>query len=167
MRLHLDRDAEGNALRLGDIIRIAKNISGNNTNKRNFLLLGDPAVRLSYPWHGNVVTDSINNMPAGEVSDTLKALSVITVAGHIEDNSGNLQDDFNGIVSPLVFDKSSQIKTLANDGGQKMEFELQNNILFSGKTRAENGRFRFTFIVPRDIDYSFGKGKISYYASDE
>ena len=29
---------------------------------------------------------------------------------------------------------------------------------------AKDGRFRFTFIVPRDIDYSFGKGKISYYA---
>ena len=61
-----DRDPEGNALRMGDIIRIAKNMSGDNTNKRNFLLLGDPAVRLSWPWHGNIVTDSINNVPAGE-----------------------------------------------------------------------------------------------------
>ena len=47
-----------------------------------------------------------------------------------------------------------------------MYFEIQNNILFRGKTRVENGRFRFTFIVPRDIDYSSGQGKISYYASD-
>ena len=31
----------------------------------------------------------------------------------------------------------------------------------------KTGRFRFTFMVPRDIDYSFGKGKISYYATDE
>jgi hypothetical protein len=30
---------------------------------------------------------------------------------------------------------------------------------------ANNGNFRFSFIVPRNIDYSFGKGKISYYAS--
>jgi hypothetical protein len=42
-----------------------------------------------------------------------------------------------------------------------------NNILFSGKTKVKDGRFRFTFIVPRDIDYSFGSGKISYYANDE
>jgi len=161
------RDPEGNALRLGDIIRIAKNMSGDNTNKRNFLLLGDPAVRLSWPWHGNVVTDSINNVPAGENTDTLKALSVITIAGHIEDNSGNQATDFNGIVSPLVFGKPSQIRTLANDGGQNMDFEIQNTVLFRGNTRAENGRFRFTFIVPRDIDYSPGNGKISYYAFDE
>jgi hypothetical protein len=74
-----ERDAKGNALRMGDIIRIAKNRSGNNTNKRNFLLLGDPAVRLSWPWHGNVITDSINEVPVGELTDTLKALSVITL----------------------------------------------------------------------------------------
>jgi hypothetical protein len=130
-------------------------------------LLGDPAVRLSYPWHGKVVTDSINNMPAGEMSDTLKALSMITIAGHIENNTGNTVGDFNGSVVPEVFGKPQEIQTLANDGGQKMFFNLQNNILFSGKTRAVNGRFRFTFMVPRDIDYSFGHGKISYYAFDE
>ena len=73
---------------------------------------------------------------------------------------------FNGVVSPLVYDKENKIKTLANDGGQTMEFYLRNNILFSGKTTAKDGRFSFTFIVPRDINYSFGTGKISYYAYD-
>jgi hypothetical protein len=160
------RDSEGNALRMGDIIRIAKNRTGNNTNKRNFLLLGDPAIRLSWPWNGNVVTDSINNIPAGQTTDTLKALSVITVTGHIENLTGNLQGDFNGVITPLVYGKPREVQTLANDGGQNMFFELQNNMLFSGKTSVENGRFRFTFIVPRDIDYSYGQGKISYYASD-
>ena len=162
-----ERDAEGNALRMGDIIRIAKNRSGSNTNKRNFLLLGDPAVRLSWPWHGNIVTDSVNEEPVGEPTDTLKALSLISVTGHIEDNAGNNSDDFKGVVSPQVFGKPSEVQTMANDGGQKMKFEIQNNILFSGKTRAVNGRFRFTFIVPRDIDYLYGKGKISYYAFDD
>jgi hypothetical protein len=162
-----ERDALGNALRMGDIIRIAKNRSGSNTNKRNFLLLGDPSVRLSWPWHGKVVTDSINEVHAGELADTLKALSVISVAGHIEDNTGNNFSDFNGVVAPQVFGKQSEVQTLANDGGQKMKFRIQDKILFSGKIRAENGRFRFTFIVPRDIDYIYGQGKISYYASDE
>ena len=58
------------------------------------------------------------------------------------------------------------IETLANDGGQKMKFNLQNNILFSGRTIANNGKFTFTFLVPRDIDYTYGNGKISYYATD-
>jgi hypothetical protein len=160
------RDKEGNTLCLGDIVRIAKNNSGSGLNKRNFTLLGDPALKLAYPWHGNVITDSVNNVAISDKIDSLKALSMITVSGHIEDPEGNLLNNFNGVVSPLVYDKASKIKTISNDGGLIMEFNLRNNILFSGKTMAKNGRFRFTFIVPRDIDYSFGTGKISYYASN-
>lgn len=157
------RDSLSNAIRLGDIIRIAKLNSG-GSNKRNFLLLGDPALRLAYPWHGRVVTDSVNSTSVTMPVDSVKALSVIKVSGHVQDNDGNLISDFNGIVYPLVFDKLSKIKTLANDGGQVMEFDLRNNIIFSGKTRASEGKFSFSFIVPRDIDYSYGNGKISYYA---
>jgi len=162
-----EKDSTGQLLRLGDIIRLAKNISGNGMNKRNFTLLGDPALQLSYPWHGRIVTDSINGISTVSFNDTLKAVSVITISGHIEDNKGNNLNDFNGTIYPVVFDKSRKIKTLANDGGQPMEFYVQNSIVFSGKTKATNGRFMFSFIIPRDIDYSFGNGKISYYARDE
>ncbi len=162
-----DRDASGNPLRLGDIIRIAKNRSGSGPNKRNFSLLGDPALRLAYPWHGRVITDSVNRVHVSGSIDSLKALSLITVSGHIENINGTLASTFNGTVYPIVFDKPVAIKTLANDGGQIMEFKMRNNILFSGKTRSVNGRFSFTFLVPRDINYSFGQGMISYYSSDE
>jgi hypothetical protein len=160
-------DSEGKAQRLGDIIRYAKNNSGNNINRRNFVLLGDPAVRIGYPWHGKIVTDSINRTPVKEGTDTLKALSKITVSGHAEDASGRLLNKFNGKVIPTVFGKPVMVRTLANDGGEKTEFSIRKNILFSGKTDSRNGIFSFTFIVPRDIDYDFGKGKISYYASDD
>jgi len=158
------KDSAGNAIRLGDIIRIAKSNSGSGLNKRNFSLLGDPALRLAYPWHGLVVTDSINHIPVTGPTDSLKALARVTVSGHIEDNAGMALTDFDGIIMPLVFEKVSSVRTLANDGGQSMKFELLNNIIFSGKTTAARGRFQFSFIVPRDIDYSYGNGKISYYA---
>ncbi len=157
----------GEALALGDIMRIAKNNSGDGPNKRNFSLLGDPALILAYPRHGKVITDSINHVHVNSAADTLKALSVISISGHIEDSNGIPADDFNGTVSQVIYDKPSVIKTLANDGGTPMTFEMRNNILFSGKTNALNGRFSFTFMVPRDINYSFGAGKISYYAEDD
>ena len=162
-----DSDSAGNGLRLGDIIRLAKNKSGSSLNKRNFLLFGDPAVTLAYPRYGQVVTDSINNTPVTEYTDSLKALSVVTITGHIEDLQGKPLNDFNGIIAPVVYDKAARVKTLANDGGPTMEFDLRNNVIFSGKTRGYNGRFKYTFMVPRDIDYTFGTGKISYYAYDE
>ncbi|HEX7494956.1 MAG TPA: type IX secretion system sortase PorU, partial [Bacteroidales bacterium] len=162
-----NRDAAGNSLCLGDIIRIAKNNSGNGPNKRNFTLLGDPALKLAYPFYGKVITDSLNKVSVSEKIDSLKALSVITVSGHIEDAQGKQLNSFNGVVSPLIYDKETKIRTLANDGGPSMIFGLRNSILFSGKTMAKDGKFSFTFIVPRDIDYSFGSGKISYYANDD
>ncbi len=162
-----DRDEAGNTLCLGDIIRIAKNRTGSGTNKRNFTLLGDPALKLAFPWHGNIVTDSINGISVSEMTDSLKALSVISIAGHLEYPEGETITTFNGVVSPVIFDKEADVITLANDGGEIMEFGIRNNTIFSGKTMAADGRFKFTFVVPRDIDYSFGNGKISYYASSE
>ncbi|MFN8242029.1 MAG: type IX secretion system sortase PorU [Bacteroidales bacterium] len=160
------RDEKGQALALGDIIKLAKRNSGNGMNKRNFLLLGDPALRLAWPWHGSIVTDSINHKSVNLPADSLKALSDITVSGHLDDTTGTLKSNFNGVVSVIVYDKAGKVRTLANDGGSVMEFDLRNNIIFSGKAQAVNGRFSFSFVVPRDINYSFGNGKISYYAGN-
>jgi hypothetical protein len=44
---------------------------------------------------------------------------------------------------------------------------LQKNIIFKGRASVTGGRFSFTFVVPKDIDYNFGNAKISYYAADE
>jgi hypothetical protein len=161
-----DRAADGSSMTFGDIIRIAKNNSPAGINKRSFMLLGDPAIKLAYPWHGKVVTDSVNNISVVEHIDTLKALSLVTINGHIENINGSSADKFNGYVSARVYDKKVKIKTLGNDDGLSTEFSALNSLLFNGRTIAENGRFRFTFIVPRNIDFTFGNGKITYYAND-
>ena len=157
---------DGRSMRLGDIIRLAKVSSGTGMNKRNFLLLGDPALRLAWPVEGKVVTDSINGASVDFATDTLKALSLITISGHLEDNDGNIRSNFNGTVEPVVFDKASSVSTLANDGGSPMTYPVSGNVIFRGTTAVTGGRFSFSFIVPMDINYSFGKGAISYYAQD-
>lgn len=159
--------ADGRSIRMGDIIRLAKNNSGAGMNKRNFLLLGDPALRLAWPVNGRVVTDSINSVSVSLATDTLKALSVITVSGHIEDPSGNPLTSFNGTVEPRVYDKTSTVSTLGNDGGTTMNFPVTGNIIFSGKTAVREGYFSFSFIVPLDINYSFGRGRVTYYAQND
>jgi len=47
-----------------------------------------------------------------------------------------------------------------------MPFQLQSNIIYKGKATVTNGLFTFTFVVPKDIDYAYGKGKISYYSNN-
>jgi hypothetical protein len=151
--------------RFGDIVRKTKNSSSNDINKLCFTLLGDPALSLAYPAANSVVTDSINHKPAG-IADTLNAYEYVTICGHATDTAGQLNNNFNGILYPTIFDKAQKITTLANDNGTPFEFNAQNNILFRGQATIKNGLFTFNFILPRDIDYNFGLGKIDYYAHD-
>jgi len=159
-----EKDENNEGLTLGQIVKLAKNNAGSGDNKRNFTLLGDPALKLAYPWHGTVITDSVNGEHLSVFIDTIKALSKITISGHIEDNTGVMVDDFNGIVYPALFDKAYNVTTLANDGGQPYEYSLQDRVLFKGKVEVKDGRFSFTLIVPRDIDFTYGQGKVSYFA---
>ncbi|MFT5566185.1 MAG: hypothetical protein ACI81Y_001127, partial [Glaciecola sp.] len=150
-------------LRLGDICRVTKNGIPASTNKRNFTLLGDPALSMSYPKY-YVEQDQITD-EEGNILTEIKALQQVTVSGHIEDENGSLISTYNGFVTPTVFDKPKNLETLQNDNGSgSFSFELQTNVLYKGNTTVENGTFSFTFIVPKDISYQEGNGRISYYA---
>ncbi len=157
---------DGDWYRFGDLIRIAKNRGGVVDNDKKFILLGDPALQLAYPIL-DVVTTRINGENISDTPDTLQALSKITIEGEVRDGD-DLASSFNGTLFPIVFDKPSLITTLDTDPtSQPKTFELQNNILYKGKAQVTGGRFSFTFIVPKDIAYQYGFGKISYYAEDD
>ncbi len=152
---------------IGEVLRISKNKSGTGENPRKFTLLGDPSMQLALPNY-KAVTTSINGLDlATALTDTLKALEKVTIEGEIQDDFGNLMDNFNGEVFPTIFDKAVTYQTLGQDpGSPKINYVLQKNIIFKGKASVTGGKFKFTFIVPKDINYDFGKGKISYYAKD-
>jgi hypothetical protein len=48
-----------------------------------------------------------------------------------------------------------------------MTFDSRESKLFRGKSSVTNGTFKFDFIVPKDIKVAFGKGKLSFYATNE
>lgn len=155
-----------NSLRFGDLIMKSK--LPTSTSLLNFALLGDPALMLAMPQH-DIITDSINGQPAIHFKDTLSANSAITISGHIQQHNmpGALLSDFNGVVYPVLYDKPEQVTTLGSaSDSYPYTFELQNTILCQGKASVKNGRFTYTFMLPRDIDYNFGYGKLSYYAVD-
>jgi len=150
----------------GDLIRLAKNQGGVVDNDKKFILLGDPALHLAYPQH-KIVTTRINGEDISSVADTLQALSKITVEGEVQLASKG-SGEFNGTIYPIVFDKPSHITTLQTDPTSHANtFDLQSNILYKGKAQVTDGKFSFTFIVPKDIAYQYGFGKISYYAANE
>ena len=151
---------------MGDIFEKTK-IESNNLYLRNFFLLGDPALKLNYPKN-KVITSAINSVPVSATPDTLSALGKVTITGYIADTSGNKLSSFNGILYPTVYDKVSSFNTLVNDPGSSLStsFKLQKNILYKGKVTVTNGDFSFTFVLPKDISFQYGPGKLSYYAQN-
>jgi hypothetical protein len=165
---NLFNENNGNFSRIGDITKVTKNRSGFSVNTRKFALLGDPALILDYPRH-EVITTSINSRQVDSLPDTLKALSIITVSGEIRDHQNVKLDNFNGVLYPIIYDKPSDLKTLANDpqNSSVAKFKMFTNIIYKGVVSVEDGSFTFSFVVPKDISYKFGEGKISYYATDD
>ncbi len=160
-----EQDEQGNNLRMGDILKRAKNGVNTGINKRNFTLLADPALRLAFPQY-HVETETINGQPAESLTDTIGALSVVKVAGNVSTNAGQVLSDFDGELIAVVYDKKYEVETLGNGGEDPFQFDVQNNVIYKGVTTVTNGEFEFTFIVPKDISYAIGQGKISYYAND-
>ncbi len=151
---------------IGEIFSFAKVDNNSAEGLRNFTLFGDPAMRLVYP-ENIVITTHINEQQAGINPDTISAYDFVTIKGHIENITGDTLKDFNGIISPIVFDKPSKLITLAtNPQSYPSVFYLQKNIIYKGKANVTDGEFSFSFYVPKDINYAYGLGKISYYAEN-
>lgn len=150
-------------LRLGDITRATKVASQNNVNKRSFMLIGDPALKLVYP-EKRVFTTAITDT-TGNPLDTLKALGNVKISGYVGEEDGSVLNDFNGVVTVTVYDKKSEVTTLSNDGGAPYTFETFQNVIYRGKAGVTSGYFNLSFIVPRDINLAVDTtGRVSYYA---
>lgn len=157
------RMVDGEYPTIGEIFLNAKQDNSNNT--RVFTLFGDPALRLAYPKY-NVTLRKINNHNVASKSDTIKALSSVTLYGEVTDNFGETMTDFNGIVRVSVYDKENTYQTKGDHGWNVVDFNVRNSLLFDGKADVNAGEFTISFTVPKDINYSYGPGLISFYATD-
>ncbi|MDQ3681499.1 MAG: type IX secretion system sortase PorU [Bacteroidota bacterium] len=170
LQFALQADSSGRYKTLGEAVLSAKNYtyqtSGDVVNNRKFALLGDPAMTLGFPQlKVKPLTVNGKNFSAG--SDTLRATEFVKIEGEVSDNTGNRINNFNGTVYLSLFDKPQSISTLANDPtSQPVSFQTQTATLFKGKVTATNGAFTFNFKLPKDINFQYGPGKLSFYAED-
>ncbi|WP_245813488.1 type IX secretion system sortase PorU [Lutibacter agarilyticus] len=139
-----------------------------STSQRFFIFLfGDPAMVLHVPKPAVKIT-KMNGIDVNQSLDTIKALSYVEFEGEVTNEAGNLLSDFNGEFEVTVFDKPIQKKTLDNDNFNFiMEFDVLESKIFTGRSTVENGKFTFDFIAPKDIKIAYGKGKLSFYASNK
>jgi hypothetical protein len=159
---------DGKPMTIGEAQRLAKNemiTSGldRTTNKLQYSLLGDPAIALNLS-DNRMVVDSINGQPVGGAQlATFKAGGVARVSGHIENAS-----DFNGVMTAVVSDSKETITCKENVSaevtGSAFTFTAYTKTLYSGSDSVRGGKFNFSFIVPKDINYSDENGLINLYA---
>ena len=142
----------------------------NNYNEEQKFFIyyfGDPVKKLAIP-KPNIKITKMNGVDITQSIDTLKALSKVRFEGVVTDNLNTVLTDFNGSLSTTVYDKPIDKSTLDNDNFGVVEvFDSQESKLFRGLASVENGNFNFEFIVPRDVKIAYGKGKLSFYATDQ
>jgi len=158
----------GERYSLGEIMQLAKCSEDlkNDRNKLSFTLIGDPAIQLAYPEYSIKITN-VNNHALSSVQDTLKALSTVTVSGKVYKDDSTFANDFSGIVYPTVLGPEETAQTLSANGSDIFYFKDRSKIYFSGKDSVVNGLFNFSFVVPKDINYSYKTGRINLYAYDK
>lgn len=153
-------------LSVGDAVMNAKNATTNtdSNNKLKYIYFGDPAVKMRLPNQYKISAKEINEAPI-EGNDTLRALSVNTIKGIVTDDNGSINSEFNGTLHITILDKEETLLTLANDADSKaMEYKDRPNTIFRGATTVKNGEFEFSFMLPKDIKYNYGTGRMVFYA---
>ena len=172
---------DGEYISIGEAQRLAKNylitpvgssgsLIDDTENKLQYSLLGDPALKLNMPKQRAVV-DSINGveLASAETLQQLKAGTVVTVKGHIETAAGDLDTEFDGVVTGMVRDAEKLIVCRLNDTSDEgadtpFEYYDRSTVLFNGSDNVKSGEFSFSFAVPKDIDYSNDSGLINIFA---
>ena len=157
---------------MAEALRLTKiDPSVSSTEQRRLVFfIGDPAMKLAF-GSPDIKLTHINDVPLGQGTDNLSALSHVKLSGEVTDVNGNVMTDYNGTLSTVIFDKDVQRQTLGNDGtvvnGQVyiMDFTTLGAAIFRGQASITNGLFEFEFVVPRDIAIPLGTGKVSFYAT--
>lgn len=162
------KNSQGRYLTLGEVIQASKESLGYNSNKLNFVLIGDPALRLNFPDY-KVVVKSINGTAVNEQEPpTLKALDKVTIQGEVYKPDGSKDSGFTGTLTATILDSRQTITTLDNfNTGKKFQYTDYPNTLYAGKDSVRNGDFTISFTVPKDISYSNDYGKMNFYAVNE
>ena len=152
---------------LGDIFKNTKNdraALNESVNNRNYVILGDPCLRLAFPKERIAMTTFQDSVVSSSYP-TVSPLSRISLTGKVASKAGdNLS--FNGIVNVRMFEQDVIYSTQGTDGGFPTTFSSRSKVFHESNTKVSNGTFSLSMIVPKDILYDGGSRKISFYAND-
>lgn len=170
MKVLYQRERGGNAMRFGDIVRMAKADSDNYTitspmeNKNiSFVFLGDPAMRFALPQE-DITVQKINGMEIGTSEVELHSMSMVTLEGEIRNPDGELDTQFNGELWMRFFEKKSKVNVKYSNTSTNVYYH--KDVLYHGRVSVKDGKFSVSFQVPEDIRLENGNPRFCFYAYD-
>lgn len=172
------KDSDGARYTMGDALRLTKVQLVRNTevsigtdqtiNKLKYVLLGDPALALSYPDAG-VTIDSINGTSTDGLSfSTLKVGQVVKFSGFVNSDTEASTPDasFNGTLTATLFPPKQTItcKGYNNTMSDPQTYDDYTQTLYEGQVQVTNGRFEVELMIPRGISFSNKSSMLTLYA---
>lgn len=170
------RKDNGSYLTIGEIIKNGKNNFNEkgslvqDRNKLRYVLMGDPAMRLSIPT-ATVVIETIDGayVELGE-QPTIQALQNSIIKGRIVDNNGNTIPDFNGVIHSTLYDAEKSTTShgyTEEDDGVEVTFEEHGSKLFAGRDSVINGEFTIQVSMPSEIANNYRPATLNLYAESD
>lgn len=169
------KDEDNMPIRIGDIVKLTKNGSISSVNKLNFTLLCDPALRLNYPTDGcgvDSITDVrkfhvIDGVKLFQKIDTIQGLTHGVLSGRVNSKNGSLNQSYSGKADVAIYDKISTVTTRGNGGQKPFVYQDYTSVLYKGTVNVTDGVFKSEFVIPSDIRYDFGNGRITLFGSSD
>ena len=150
-------DEMGQPRRLGDIVRLGKNLS-RDENRLRYFLVGDPAMRMALPTH-KIRVDAIEG--AQEFTSAgwpvFHGRQTMKVSGTVTDRNGTPLPNFNGKLTLEMFDYEQSITTHGysdkSDGsdGKKETYLDRTNKLAVSIDSIVAGKFTSRIVLPTEV----------------
>ena len=159
---------------LGEVYRAAKLSYGrtSNSNKLNYLLLGDPAMRINYPKPLFKVT-KLNNTPLTESNVvTTRPLQRLQIVAQVmnENDMTTVNTNFNGDATISIYDVKRTFMTVPGTGdheGEEHTAYYPQELITRVTGKVVNGVFNGSVVIPRYERAKDGVCTISVYAHEE
>ena len=158
---------------IGDVYMAAKLSYGNrsNSNKLQFLLLGDPAIKVRYPKPLFKI-QKINNKVPGTNNISTAPLQELTIEAQVMNEDGITPNtSFNGEAYITIYDKNDSCKTTYQSTLNKTNprtVYYPREALVKVQGTVVNGLLQATVVMPRHVRGVNNKNLlISVYAHDQ
>ena len=143
-----------------------------NSNKLNFLLLGDPAMKINYPKPLFKITKLNNTTLTESNTVTVRPLQRLNIEAKVmlEDDPNSVNTNFNGDATVSIYDMKRSFMSVngtGNHDGETHTIYYPQELITRVTGRVVNGVFTGSVVIPRFERARSSKCTLSVYAHQD